>query len=113
MKHAFCREVRFAGHRNADFGRRIAALDNRGRGRESRSSPSLRTVQADLPHTALQSVVLPPGGLTNRSCPKEEKLSDVRRDKTSHLSLSGSSTCVTLTGTASSALQLLKHLQLA
>ncbi len=43
----------------------------RDRGRESRSSPSLRTVQADLPHTALRSVVLPPGGLTNRSCPKE------------------------------------------
>src|SRR5256885_10419005 len=98
-------------HSKVPFYRRIAAPEDRGR--ESRSSPSLRTVQADLPHTALQSVVLPPGGLTNRSCPKEGKLSDVRRDKTSHLSLSGSSTCVTLTGTASSALQLLKHLQLA
>jgi hypothetical protein len=37
------------------------------RGRESRSSPSLRTVRADLPHTALQSVVLPHRGLTDLS----------------------------------------------
>ena len=35
-----------------------------GVGRAS-CSPSLRTVQADLPHTALQSVVLPGEGLTN------------------------------------------------
>ena len=41
-----------------------ATLD---RGRESRSSPSLRTVRADLPHTALQSVVLPHRGLTDLS----------------------------------------------
>jgi hypothetical protein len=32
---------------------------NVDRGRESVSSPSLRTVQADLPHTALQLVVHP------------------------------------------------------
>jgi hypothetical protein len=41
-----------------------ATLDENDRGRESRSSPSLRTVQADLPHTALRSVVLPQRGLT-------------------------------------------------
>jgi len=36
------------------------------RGRESVSSPSLRTGQADFPHPALQLVILPRRGLTNR-----------------------------------------------
>jgi len=29
MKHAFCREVRFAGHRNAGFAAASAALESR------------------------------------------------------------------------------------
>ena len=37
------------------LGSRRAIYENRGR--ESFTSPSLRTVRADLPHTALQSVV--------------------------------------------------------
>ena len=90
-----------------------ATADENDRGRESRSSPSLRTVQADLPHTALQSVVLPLGGLTNRNCPKERNFQTFEEKDPVVLSRSGSSTCVTLTGTASSALQPPKLHQLA
>src|SRR2546422_226041 len=53
------------------------------RGRESRSPPSLRTVQADLPHTALQSVVLPLVRIDESKLPEREKPSDLRRERAS------------------------------
>src|SRR5882672_1293209 len=45
---------------------RLATGQRRDRGRESVTSPSLRTGLADFPHPALQLVVLPPRGLAGQ-----------------------------------------------
>ena len=55
-------------------------VDAEDRGKEDRllpGLPSLRTVRADLPHTALRLMVLPSRGLTGRSmggCQTEQPL---------------------------------------